>query len=146
MKPNSYYPTYESMMTVYLGVYDKTQLDVSPAQKFSARKLVRHSDYNPNTNLNDIALVLLSSQATLSKYTQIACLPDYKIANYPTQTNIPGYIVGWGDLYGNRTYSNILQNAQVTVYNSSACGAVFPSVKKNWNSQICAGISSSNIL
>jgi hypothetical protein len=128
--PNTYYPTMESMFTIYLGVYNKTAKGTYPSQPKTAKKVVRNSNYDSVANLNDIALILLNEEATLNQYVQIACLPNQAISFYPNDTNIASWIVGWGDLFGNRTYPDLLQNAKITLFDSSGCNRVFPSVTK----------------
>ena len=137
--PNSYYPTLESMFTIYLGVQNKSRKTDYPAKAFQASKVVQNANYDANTNINDIAIILLSNEVQLNQFINIACLPQ--AGYFPNNTNIDSFIVGWGDLYGNKTYPVMLQNAKIEVYNSSMCVLVFPTVSKDWNSQICAGTS-----
>ncbi len=134
--PNSYYPSLESMFTVYVGVSNKSDRNAYPSQVFSARKVTRHGYYDSNSNLNDIALVVLNKEASLNQDVQIACLPNPMVSIYPNQSNIFSWIVGWGDLYGNKTYPDLLQNAKITVYNSSQCSRVFPTITKVMHSNL----------
>jgi hypothetical protein len=90
----------------------------------------------------------LKEKVQLNEYVQISCLPPTKSNSYPG-LNIPAFIVGWGSTsdtestYLNQGFrfnkSDELQNAKITVYNSSACVGVYPDSEKNWNAQICAG-------
>lgn len=76
----------------------------------------------------------------MNEYIQIACLPDPQISGYPIASNQDAYAVGWGTTSsGATTTPNTLQNTKITVYNSSMCSNVLPSISKNWQSQICAG-------
>jgi hypothetical protein len=118
------------MFTIYVGIYNKSDKLSFPTQVFSAKKVVRSSNYDTNTNLNDIALIVLNKEATLNQYVQIACLPDPTVKVYPSQNNIFSWIVGWGDLFGNKTYPDLLQNAKITVYDPSQCSRVFSSIDK----------------
>ena len=38
--PNEYYPTFESMFTVYVGMHKKTEMTTNPSTKKSVRKIV----------------------------------------------------------------------------------------------------------
>ena len=42
----------------------------------------KNENYDGTTNLNDIALLILTTEIELNNYTQIACLPQ-KSATYP---------------------------------------------------------------
>ena len=46
---------------------------------------------------------------------------------------------GWGMLSEGGLLASILYNVKLTVYNSSFCFNVAPSIETDWNSQICAG-------
>lgn len=137
--PNKYYSSVASMYTVYLGQYDLNYLYDAPAQEFSVRTIVKHENYDSVNVLNDVALLILNTQVTLDSYIQIACLPDRSVSYYPTLTDIAGYVAGWGDMYNNNTFPYILQNAKINVYDGSYCQNVYPSLTKNWNTQMCAG-------
>jgi hypothetical protein len=92
------------------------------------------------TYLNDIALFKLNEKVQLNEFIQIACLPpDSESKSYPG-VNIPAWIVGWGSVSESGYNSDVLNNAKITVYNSSACDEVEPNSEKNWNTQICAGV------
>jgi secreted trypsin-like serine protease len=99
----------------------------------------KHQNYNPNNLLNDIAILKLSEEVTLNERIQIACLPQQKSQNYPSQTNIDSWVVGFGTTSSGGSLSNDLKNVKITLYPSTQCSQVYPSVMKNWNLQICAG-------
>lgn len=52
--------------------------------------------YNENTQLNDIAILKLSSEVQLNQNIQLACLPDITQVGFPTQVGASVYAVGWG--------------------------------------------------
>ena len=125
VKPNSFYPTMESMFTIYLGLQDKTTIINNvvppPAVVAKASKVVRvccfyhyfyseiffaytfhfkpqkHAFFNEKTYINDIALIYLTNDVTLSNSIQLACLPSNKSSTYPG-TNKFAYAAGWGTL------------------------------------------------
>lgn len=129
------------MYTVYLGINNQDLIDQGLATGYQLSKVLVHPDYDSINVLNDIAIFKLVSQITPSEYIQAACLPDSSVRYYPSQVNISSYVNGWGDLYGNGTVSlpSVLQNVQLTIYDSSMCSGVYPTITKNWNNQICAG-------
>lgn len=87
--------------------------------------------------MNDIAILKLNSEVELGKNIRPACLPMSEY--YPQKENIPAWTTGWGSLSMSGERSNILQNVRLTYYSSSMCANVSPSLKKDWNRQICAG-------
>ncbi len=40
IEPNSFYPTYESMFSVYLGVHNKSMLNKPPVVKMNIKKFI----------------------------------------------------------------------------------------------------------
>ncbi|RNA16476.1 serine protease 27-like [Brachionus plicatilis] len=137
VSPNSYHATYESMYTVYLGLYDKS--DLSSGVSRSVKSYTIHSNYDDPNVLNDIAIIKLSSTVDLSEKIQVSCLPEDSDI-YPENSDIDAYIVGWGKTSSAAlTTPDILQEALVTVYDSSKCSLVSIGTLKNWQSQICAG-------
>lgn len=70
---------------------------------------------------------------------QLACLPNPNITSYPQSTGISSWAAGWGTLSSGGSLPNNLYNVKLTVYDSSQCSNVFPTLTKNWNSQICSG-------
>jgi secreted trypsin-like serine protease len=89
--------------------------------------------------LNDIAILKFSQEVTLDEHIQIACLPQLKTNNYPSQTYIDAWVTGFGTTSYGGFISNDLRNVKLTLYPSSQCNLVYPSITKNWNTQICAG-------
>lgn len=91
---NKYFPTMESMYTVYLGAYDLNNLENAPTEAISVAKIIPNAYYSRTSFLNDIALFKLSQPVTLNEYVQIACLPNSQVANYPALTGLDAYIAG----------------------------------------------------
>lgn len=135
--PNAFYPSFESMYTVHLGVYDKS--DLSGAVSISVKSFTIHPNYDAANFLDDIAIIKLSKKVDLTEKIQVACLPENSQL-YPKKYDINAYIVGWGKTnQAASTTPNILQEALITVYDSSKCSLVGSGIPKNWNNQICAG-------
>lgn len=135
---NSFHSTFESMYTVYLGLYDKSDLSSGVAK--SVKSYTIHPNYDDLNILNDIAIIKLSSKVDLNDRIQVSCLPDEDSGTYPKSFNIAAYIVGWGKTsYAASSTPNILQEASITVYDSTKCSLVSVGTPKNWNNQICAG-------
>lgn len=146
--PNSYYPTWESMFDVYLGVNDisfinTNSLPSSPGIKMSIKKVVKHPSFNTDNYQNDIALLHLSSAVNFNSAIQPACIAN---PSYTYNKGLPPYsqnnvvAVGWGTTSESSAYlSALLMNVRFNVYDSSTCSNTVSGVAKNWNIQLCAG-------
>ncbi len=155
---NSVYPTYESMLKVYLGVYNKSSILKSTLNnEYSVEKLIKvfikinyvvfffnrdvyflkHENYNARTLFNDIAILKLSRIVELNDKIQVACLPELNTKSYPLPLN-EAWIIGWGQTeFGGP--SNNLKNAKIKIYAQDQCSNVSFSLPKSWETQICAG-------
>jgi hypothetical protein len=92
--------------------------------------------------LNDIAVLTLSSEVDLNDTIQLACLPNPKIENFPSDTDQPiaVWAMGWGEQENDGKFSSqVLKNVQLTLYDPYDCNLVLPEYEKNWNTQLCAG-------
>lgn len=67
-----------------------------------------------------------------------ACVPEANSKNYPDTEGL-AWIMGWGVTTEDGELPNSLQNARISLYNSTMCDEVLPEDTKNWDSQICAG-------
>lgn len=61
-------------MKVALGVHDNCNADTTSSQ-YSVSNMIIHPEFQPNTRLNDIALLRLSSVVTFEKRISPICLP-----------------------------------------------------------------------
>ena len=94
-----------------------------------------------NSNLNDIAIIQLSSEAKLSQSIQVACLPSPEKGLYPTTSGMDVWAMGFGALTSDGPSPDTLYNVKMTLYDGATqCRRVAPRTPKNWDSQICAGI------
>jgi hypothetical protein len=79
----------------------------------------------------------------LNRYVQLACLPDPRLAGFPTKYGETVWAVGFGTLKFMGDSAEVLQNVNFTLYNGAIqCSQVAPEAAKDWNSQICAGTKS----
>jgi secreted trypsin-like serine protease len=134
--PNTDYPTYGSMFTVYLGLHLKSQLNTLPSVAMSVSSVKKHESYSTTTLVNDIAILTLTNKATLNNYIQIACLPTSSSDTYPG-TNVDVYAAGWGTLSSGGSTPDALNNVKLTAYAASSCSTVATLT----TAQICAGES-----
>ena len=101
--------------------------------------LLKHHKFDPNTILNDVALLKLSRPVTLNPNIQIACLPLKKSKSFPP-VNSPVIVVGWGETSANSSTSNTLQNLKMTVFDGQKNCKEYSNT--NWQTQICSGVLS----
>jgi secreted trypsin-like serine protease len=138
IEPNQFYPSYESMFKVYLGVHDISFLVTNsnpstPGLVVGVKKLIPHEEYEYRSNgiLNDIALFILERQIQLSPVISLACLPKIE-QEWPSGETL--YSAGWGSTKENGRQSLKLMNVNLTLFSSLQCNYLLDS-----NSQLCAG-------
>lgn len=86
-------------------------------------------------------MLKLDKQVTLNEYIQIACLPDPRLGTYPPSSDVAAFIAGWGTLSSGGAVPDQLNNVKITIYDgANDCSQVLPSIQKNWDSEICAGM------
>jgi secreted trypsin-like serine protease len=134
---NTFYPTFGSMFSVYLGLQSKTSMNQSPTVRVYVSEQKIHENYNDNTNQNDIALLRLTSLVDLNSNIQIACLPTSVSNTFPTAgTSV--YAAGWGKLsYSAFSTPNDLYNVKLSVYASNLCSNVYSGYSPD--KMVCAG-------
>ena len=129
---NGYNDPNVEITTAKVGRWDKTD----ESESFSVTQHVMHSDYNPNTDQYDIALLKLSSASTL---------PIAKINNSPStySSGVMLTALGWGDL-GDGTFPNLLQQVNVQYISNGQC-STFPDPQNTasyqgyiYNDMMCA--------
>ncbi|KAK9534494.1 hypothetical protein VZT92_006936 [Zoarces viviparus] len=124
-----------SGFTVYLG-RDTQQLSNANEVSRSLSEVIRHPDYDSQTNDNDIALLRLSSPVNFTDYIRPVCLAPSG-STFAAGTSC--WVTGWGTI---RTeiplpFPQRLQEVQVPVVSNTQCDAVYGSITSN---MICAGL------
>ncbi|XP_017560211.1 elastase-1-like [Pygocentrus nattereri] len=107
-------------------------------QYLSVSNVYIHSNWNPNSVAGgyDIALLRLSTVATLNTYVQLASLPP---SGQILPNNNPCYITGWGRTQTGGQLSAKLKQASLPVVDYSTCSS------SSWwgstvkNTMVCAG-------
>lgn len=88
--------------------------------------------------INDIGLIKLDSEVTLSETIQLGCLPP--AANFPddsSNTHV-AYLAGWGETE-TKELPGTLMNVKIYIFDHQVCTEAFPDMTDN---QICAGKTS----
>ncbi|XP_047910618.1 chymotrypsin-like elastase family member 1 isoform X2 [Anser cygnoides] len=107
-------------------------------QILSISKIIIHPYWNRN-NLAagyDIALLRLSSSATLNSYVQLAALPQEGVI---LANNYPCYISGWGLTRTNGQLSSVLLQAYLPVVDYQTCSSSSYWGSTVKNTMVCAG-------
>lgn len=126
-----------SGLTVFLGKQTLTGANPNQIQR-GVRQVIRHPNYNSQTNDNDITLLLLDSSVTFTKYIMPVCLAATG-STFPAATN--SWITGWGDIASGVSLPapGQLQEAQVPIVDSKQCAAML-SPSQITSNMICAGL------
>ena len=129
-------------LEIRLGEHQLNTIDETLIVKdFNVDLIVKAPNYNnPVSTSNDIALVRLSEEADLTKYTPV-CLPSHN----QDFTGQQSTVAGWGATSESGPISHILQELEgLTVVSDSQCGAAIGAVQGYSSSDIssdmlCAG-------
>lgn len=125
-----------SKYTVVVGAHSLS--GSTPVQEvFTVKRIIRHPDFSWITAQNDIGLLELNGNVTLSRKVNPACLPPQGSRISP---GTPCVITGWGQTIPFGPRADILQQATLPVGNQSDCsrrnGAIVPIDER---SMLCAG-------
>lgn len=116
-----------------VGEHDtKTTAESKYTLEYYVTRIDIHEQYNPNGDLNDIALVRVSSPIEWSMGVGPSCLPY--LYRYTDFTNAYVTIAGWGTTQFAGPKSTVLLKATVIVDSSNNCLQYYPSLTAN---QIC---------
>uniref|UniRef100_A0A6J0V2N5 Serine protease 56 n=1 Tax=Pogona vitticeps TaxID=103695 RepID=A0A6J0V2N5_9SAUR len=130
----------ELAWSVVVGDYDVTKPDEGE-RTVPVSRILSHPKFNPKTFHNDVALLELSSPATLSAWVTPVCLPER-----PTEMG-PGmlcYIIGWGSLYEDGPAADVVMEARVPILAQDICQGTLGS-QLFTNAMFCAGYLSGGI-
>lgn len=87
--------------------------------------------------MNDIALLHLSKDVTLTDNIQVACLPNEYSTSFPSRFEYPTvYAAGWGTLSSGGVQPDKLQDVYLSIYSDSACSGVGTTDSRK---QMCVG-------
>ncbi|KAI9554696.1 hypothetical protein GHT06_019972 [Daphnia sinensis] len=134
---NFNWPWEYSRITVELGVH--AVLPISDA--LVSRRvfmLLRHRDYNPDTMVNDIAILVLKFPVNYVKEISPVCLPAPGTTD--TYVDEEAAIIGWGSLKNeNGPFPGVLQQATTKIISNADCQASYDSIGVTIeDSMICA--------
>ncbi|XP_070615755.1 chymotrypsin-C-like [Erythrolamprus reginae] len=127
-----------SSTQTYRVLLGKQNLKVAEAGQMAVavEKAIVHEKWDPDTILNDIALLKLAVPVKFSDTIQPSCLPSPESL---LPQGFPCYITGWGHLWANGPMSDILQQGLLPIVDQATC------TQKDWwgsmvkPSMVCAG-------
>ncbi|XP_055366989.1 transmembrane protease serine 9-like [Betta splendens] len=126
-----------SSVTAVLGL--QTLSGSNPnAQRLALSQVIVHSNYNSNTNDNDICLLQLASAVTFTSYIQPVCLAAPGSTFY---NGTDSWVTGWGvTSSGSVTVSQTLMEVEIPVVGNRQCNCDY-GIGSITNNMICAGLS-----
>ena len=129
--------------TVRLGEHDiTTTLDGAQHVDVAIEKIIQHPGWNPDTLDNDIAVVKLNKNVSLTPDIQTVCLPDQYVGKeLEVVINTPEpVVVGWGATYTYGGAETKLRQTTVSVVTKEDCRAAYDGVNVDiGDTKVCAG-------
>nr|CAD7397414.1 unnamed protein product [Timema cristinae] len=129
-------------VVVRLGEYNlRTNYEDPEPVDYSVAEVIRHPDYKPSANYNDIGLLRLSRPAQLNSFVRPACLYSKNMLNVNKTTAI-----GWGRIDFAEDPSDILLKVSLSIIPINQCNQMYHSETKTnalaqgiLPSMLCAG-------
>jgi len=132
------YDGFQAPLTVSAGAHDLYR-PTAQQQTVKGIKAIYHPQYNPDTTLNDIAVVVLAQPIKFTNQAQPICLPA---KGEVTPDATVATVAGWGlTAEGGDDVSQFLNQVGVPIVNGQQCASQYASQGVQINSQamICAG-------
>ncbi|XP_065138090.1 trypsin-like isoform X2 [Paramisgurnus dabryanus] len=124
----------QSDFGIYLG--RQSQQGPNPQEIYrTVIQLIRHPNYNLNTQDNDIALLQLSSPVNFTEYILPVCLAA---AGSEFDQGLSSWVTGWGDTSGNSNFPDILQEVEIPIVSSYNCNFSYDG--NITDNMLCAGL------
>ncbi|MEM7218486.1 MAG: trypsin-like serine protease [Pseudomonadota bacterium] len=111
----------------------RRDLNARDGERIAARRFVRHPDYDPRLELNDIALIELARPSSL---------PPVGLATPGNAFENPGRlaeVMGWGNLREGGGFSPLLQGVKVPVVAHRVCDRAYGGIDEA--AMVCAGFA-----
>lgn len=104
---------------------------------------MKHSDYNYSSLDNDLAIIKFKDSVNLTRYVQLACIPQREDLAYESQYlayDTLGFTLGFADFYSETYYmQKILADFPVNLFSLANCTGFFPTTNHT-EQLICAGL------
>ncbi|XP_028321665.1 transmembrane protease serine 2 isoform X1 [Gouania willdenowi] len=102
----------------------------------SVSRIFAHRSFDPVSNDNDIALLLLDSPLTFTSTKKAVCIPNAGMGLGPVRK---AWITGWGAKRINGPVSDKLNQAEVTIYKRETCNSRSVLNGQVTETMVCAG-------
>ncbi|XP_063599168.1 trypsin epsilon-like [Penaeus indicus] len=123
-----------SDLTIRLAEHRLSTSSETSVVSRSVSQIIEHPNYQPGNEINDIALVKLSSPVKVSDTVLPVCMPPPK----PTYAGKTATVTGWGTTSSGGSSSDTLREVDVTVLSNTACqsGSYGSAIQ---DTMLCAG-------
>jgi len=125
---------------IVAGAHDHNRPNAN-VQISRPKQVVAHQRYNPDTTMNDIAVIQLATPFKYNAGVQPACLPE---AGEVLPESTQGTVAGWGlTREGGNDVSNILMQVGVPVIGQATCARQYAGqgISIDGNAMVCAGFA-----
>lgn len=131
------FPNTQSQLTVRLGYQSLQSINANGVSR-SVSQIIKHPQYNSDTNNNDIALLRLSSTVQFTDYIRPVCLAEVG-SGFPAETTT--WVTGWGNIRDGVSLPSpgTLQEVSVPIVSNSDCNNAYNG--KITSNMICAGVA-----
>ncbi|XP_047485799.1 trypsin alpha-3-like [Penaeus chinensis] len=106
-----------SEVTIRLAEHRLSTSSETSVVRRSVSEIIEHPDYQAGDEINDIALVKLSSPVKVSETVLPVCMPPAK----PKYGGKTATVTGWGTTSSGGSSSDTLREVDVTVLSNTAC-------------------------
>nr|XP_004556509.1 trypsin I-P1 [Maylandia zebra] len=131
------FPNTPSRLTVHLG-YESLQSTNTNGVSRSVSRIIKHSQYNSNSNDNDIALLRLSSTVDFTDYIRPVCLAE-EGSVFPAETTT--WVTGWGNIRDGVSLPSpgTLQEVSIPIVSNTDCNDAYNG--RITSNMMCAGVT-----
>ncbi|XP_069764926.1 acrosin-like isoform X3 [Narcine bancroftii] len=81
-------------------------------------EVIKHENYNPDTEANDIALIKVTNPIVFTNYIQPVCLQNQRLDIAELK---PCVTAGWGMVEGKDKWTDILQEQEISIIPTAIC-------------------------
>jgi len=127
---------------IVAGAHDANRPDRNSEQSSRPAKVVYHEQYDPDSTINDIAIIKLATPFKFTSTVSPACLPAQ---GESVADGSVGTVAGWGlTREGGSSVSTVLNQVGIPTLSSSSCAASYRSqgIKIDATAMLCGGFAS----
>ena len=146
---NAEFPNLESIIRVYVGFIDKSQIfqstNGSKNYERNVFKITKHPNYDRFTLKNDLAVIQLEKPVPRSDSVDYLCLFNYALDDSIVDL-LKLYSAGWGSInpiYEYLEYPNTLHYVDAVIFPMKSCHYITDSHLFNPKTHVCAGYDAS---